>query len=149
MNRPALEPARLDRTRQLTNDAIRDVSVTDYEHLIDRIELPDPDYRHVLAAAISADAQLIVTKNLRDFPAAALGSWDIEVQHPDGFLTDLHNEHPEAVAEIVTAIARAWTTDATAEDVLDSLAVDAPGAAPSCDRPVGTTPQHRTLTTRR
>ena len=51
-NRPDLEPSRLDRTRRLMNDAIRDVTVTGYEYLIDQLELPDPDDRHVLAAAI-------------------------------------------------------------------------------------------------
>lgn len=53
-NRPDLDPARLDRTRRLMNDAIRDVMVTGYEHLIGQLELPDPDDRHVLAAAIHA-----------------------------------------------------------------------------------------------
>ncbi len=33
-NRPDLDPARLDRTRRLMNEAIRDVMVTGYEHLI-------------------------------------------------------------------------------------------------------------------
>lgn len=128
-NRPDLDPARLDRTRRLMNDAIRDVSVTGYEHLIAQIELPDPDDRHVVAAAIHADAQLIITKNMRDFPAEALSPWDVEVQHPDDFLTELHKGHPDSLGEIVTAIARAWGQDATAADALDHLALDAPGAA--------------------
>ena len=69
-NRPDLNPARLDRTRRLMNDAIRDVTVAGYEHLIDQLDLPDADDRHVLAAAIHAGAQAIVTRNLRDFPGA-------------------------------------------------------------------------------
>ena len=69
-NRPDLDPARLDRTRRLMNDAIRDVTVAGYEHLIDQLDLPDADDRHVLAAAIHAGAQAIVTRNLRDFPGA-------------------------------------------------------------------------------
>lgn len=68
-NRPDLDPERLDRTRRLMNDAIRDVTVTGYEHLISRLDLPDLNDRHVLAAAIHAEAQVIVTRNLRDFPA--------------------------------------------------------------------------------
>ncbi|MDR3360146.1 MAG: PIN domain-containing protein [Bifidobacteriaceae bacterium] len=67
-NRPDLDSTRLVRTRRLMNDAIRDVTVTGYEHLIDQLNLPDPDDRHVLAAAIHAEAQVIVTRNLRDFP---------------------------------------------------------------------------------
>jgi hypothetical protein len=48
--------------------------VTGYESLIDMIELPDRDDRHVLAAAIRCDASVIVTLNLGDFPSQALGS---------------------------------------------------------------------------
>lgn len=94
VNRPDLDSARLDRTRQLMNEAIRDVTVTGYEHLIDKLELPDPNDRHVLAAAIHARAQVIVTRNLRDFPGDTLGPWDIEAQHPDIFLAGLHKAHP-------------------------------------------------------
>jgi hypothetical protein len=54
--------------------------------LIDGLVLPDPDDRHVLAAAIRCDADLIVTFNLKDFPSEILAQYDIEVQHPDLFL---------------------------------------------------------------
>jgi len=128
-NRPDLDPARLDRTRQLMNDAIRDVTVTGYERLIEQVELPDPDDRHVLAAAIHADAQVIITRNLRDFPARALDSWGVEARHPDDLLTEFHEAYPDALDGIVTAIARVWHNDATAADVLDRLAIDTPGTA--------------------
>lgn len=136
-NRPDLEPARLERTRHLMNDAIRDVTVTGFEQLIDQLDLPDPDDRHVLAAAIHAGAQVIVTRNLRDFPPQTLDPWGIEAQHPDAFLAGLHEEHPDALAGIVTAIARAWGGDATASDVLDRLAVDAPHTAGLVRQPLG------------
>lgn len=48
--------------------------------------LPDPNDRHVLAAAIAGHADCIVTANLKDFPAAAVGPLGIEVLHPDTFL---------------------------------------------------------------
>ena len=128
-NRPDLDPARLDRTRRLMNDAIRDVTVTGYEHLIDQLDLPDADDRHVLAAAIHAGAQVIVTRNLRDFPAGRLNSWGVQAQHPDDFLTGVHQDHPDALGRIVAAIARAWGDDAQPGDVLDSLAIDTPDTA--------------------
>ncbi|HOA27518.1 MAG TPA: hypothetical protein PKG51_08410, partial [Arachnia sp.] len=66
---------------------------------------------------------------LRDFPAHALGPKGIEAQHPDAFLAGLYETQRDTLGGIVTAVARAWGGDATAVDVLDRLAVDAPHAA--------------------
>ena len=71
-NRSDLTAEQLERTRQLMNAAVRDCLVTGYEHRIEDLNLPDPDDRHVLAAALEAQAQVIVTYNLRDFPTSAL-----------------------------------------------------------------------------
>lgn len=128
-NRPDLDQARLDRTRRLMNDAIRDVAVTGYEHLIDQIDLPDADDRHVLAAANHAEAEVIVTRNLRDFPADRLNVWGVRAQHPDDFLATLQQDHPDVLSGIVVAIARTWGDGVTPGDVLDRLAVDAPRTA--------------------
>ena len=79
---PHLSEQRLARTRTLMNEAVRDCLVTGYEELIDSLTLPDPDDRHVLAAAIRASAEVIVTYNLTDFPAETLARFDIEAQLP-------------------------------------------------------------------
>lgn len=86
-NRPDLKLEQIQRTRDLMNSNIRDCLVTGYETLIDAVTLPDPDDRHVLAAAIRAGADLIVTFNLNDFPKKDLQPYGIEAQHPDDFLT--------------------------------------------------------------
>jgi hypothetical protein len=91
---PALSSDRLARTRALMNEAVRDCLVTGYENLVESLALPDPDDRHVLAAAIRADAQVIVTFNLKDFPATALAGYDIEAQHPDEFVASLFDAAP-------------------------------------------------------
>jgi predicted nucleic acid-binding protein len=96
-----LSPARLARTRNLMNAAVRDCLVTGYEDLIDSLTLPDPDDRHVLAAAIRTGAQVIVTFNLADFPAETLNRFDIEPQHPDDFLVSLLDLAPGAVCAAV------------------------------------------------
>src|SRR5438067_10785424 len=75
---PQLSPERLARTRTLMNEAVRDCLVTGYEDLIESLTLPDPDDRHVLAAAIRAGASVIVTYNLADFPAGELARFEIE-----------------------------------------------------------------------
>lgn len=98
---PALSPDRLARTRTLMNEAVRDCLVTGYEGLIDSLALPDPDDRHVLAAAIHADAELIVTFNLKDFPVPELASYNIQAQHPDEFLVSLFDTAPGPVCAAV------------------------------------------------
>jgi predicted nucleic acid-binding protein len=86
---PQYSSERLARTRSLMNDAIRDCLVTDYEDLIPSLNLPDPDDRHVLAAAIRSRADVIVTFNLEDFPSEILSRYGVEAQHPDDFITQL------------------------------------------------------------
>jgi hypothetical protein len=98
---PQLSPERLARTRSLMNEAVRDCLVTGYEDLIASLSLSDPDDRHVLAAAIRAGAEVIVTYNLSDFPPAVLAQFDLEAQHPDDFLLDLLDLAPGTVCAAV------------------------------------------------
>lgn len=79
--------SKLERVRALMDQSVRDCKVTGYESLIDALELPDPDDRHVLAAAIRCNADAIVTFNLKDFPAESLAPYGIDVLHPDDFIS--------------------------------------------------------------
>lgn len=99
--RPDLSPAILDRTRALMDGAVPDAVVTGHEGLIPTLTLPDPDDRHVLAAAIRCQAGVIVTFNLKDFPVAALAPYGIEAQHPDEFVAHLFDLAPGAVCGAV------------------------------------------------
>lgn len=87
-NEPQRDRAALERTRDLMDKATRDCVVVGYEPLIPGLSLPDPDDRHVLAAAIAGRCDVIVTQNLRDFPDEALLPFSIEAQHPDEFLVN-------------------------------------------------------------
>lgn len=100
-DRPDLTPEQLQRTRELMDLAVPDCLVTGYEGLIENLNLPDPDDRHVLAAAIRCQAGVIVTYNLKDYPQAALASHGIEAQHPDDFISHLHDLAPAAVCAAV------------------------------------------------
>ncbi len=68
-NRPDLSRDKLERTRHLMERALPDAMVVEYEHLIESLVLPDSGDRHVLAVAIHAGSDVIVTLNLADFPA--------------------------------------------------------------------------------
>ena len=97
---PAPDLQRIERTVQLINQAVPDCLVTGYEHLIDELWLPDPDDRHVLAAAIRAGAQAVVTRNLKDFPQRALDGFEIFARHPDDFVLDLADLEPGVVIAV-------------------------------------------------
>lgn len=77
---------KLERVRDLMDSHVRDAKVTGYESLIETLELPDPDDRHVLAAAIRCNADAIVTFNSKDFPAEHLAPYAVDVLHPDDFI---------------------------------------------------------------
>ena len=98
--RPDLDESRLQRTRELMNESVTDCLVTGYEPLIDGVALPDEDDRHVVACAIKAKAQAIVTENLTDFPLEALAPFDIEAIHPDEFLLGLFDLNQAVVATV-------------------------------------------------
>lgn len=122
---------RLERTRTLMNAAIPDALVTGYEHLIDDLELPDPDDRHVLAAAIHADAEVIVTRNLKDFPDDRLKPYGVEAQNPDDFVLHVFGLAPAQVVGAVRDQARALSRpNTTPGELLDRLqAVGLPRSA--------------------
>lgn len=108
-NRPDLRREQLERTRQLMEAAVPGALVEGFEYRIPELELPDPDDRHVLAAAIEGDAKVIVTFNSRDFPREAVAHWGIEVREPDDFAVDLLLRDPA----LVHAVARAQRSELT------------------------------------
>lgn len=99
--RPDISEAQLQRTVELMNRAVPDCLVTNYERLIPLLEMPDQDDRHVLAAAVRCEADVIVTVNLKDFPAEVLEPYEIEAQHPDVFLSHLFDLNPVVFSNAV------------------------------------------------
>lgn len=111
------------RTKELMNENVRDCLVTGYEPLIDTLTLPDMDDRHVLAAAIRGRVDVIVTFNLKDFPADNLALHDVEAQHPDEFIAHLIDLAPTAVLEAAKRVrARLKNPPKSAAEYLDILA---------------------------
>lgn len=71
------------------DSAFPDALVQNYEPLIEHLEMKDVDDRHVLAAAIKSNANVIVTNNLKDFPSEYLSSFGLSAKSADDFLTDI------------------------------------------------------------
>jgi len=99
--RPDLKRRQLNRTRQRMDRHAEDALVTEYEPLIDVLTLPDPNDRHVLAAAIQGKVDRIITLNLKDFPDKYLAQFDIEAQHPDQFIAYLIDLAPDIVCRSI------------------------------------------------
>lgn len=120
--RQDLKPEQLQRTRELMDMHVRDCLVEGYEYLIDGLVLPDANDRHVLAAAIRSRSSVIVTFNLKDFPAEVLDAHDVEAQHPDEFIAHLIDLNPALVLEAVRRCrANLKNPPKTQEEYLDSL----------------------------
>lgn len=100
-NTPSLSLARLTHTRELMNRVDPAALVCGYEAITSTLQLPDPDDRHVLAAAIHSGASVIVTFNLRDFPKKTLIPLGVRPLHHDVFLTQRFGDAP---AEAVIAV---------------------------------------------
>jgi predicted nucleic acid-binding protein len=124
-NRPDITEEKTARLCELMNGAVRDCLVLGYEPLIEVIDLPDPDDRHVLAAAIKVNAQLIVTRNRKDFPAKTLAQWGIKPKSPDDFVRDVIDLDSQAVWACVQQIVDSRVRrPVTVDDVLGELQRD-------------------------
>jgi predicted nucleic acid-binding protein len=91
----------LEQLRVLVNRSVPDCLVTDFEAIEASLELPDPNDRHVLAAALKAQADLIITFNGKDFPEAVLDPLGLRASHPDEFLMTMLDSAPTIFAQAV------------------------------------------------
>ena len=121
-NRPDLDEIKIERRRKLMDAAIPDALITGYESLSKSLSLPDPDDRHVLAAAIVGGADVIVTRNLKHFPEAQLSPFDIEAQHPDTFLVHQRGLNEQLFLECVRACRRRLKRKNSPDEYLEGLA---------------------------
>jgi predicted nucleic acid-binding protein len=98
-SRAELQRAQLEKIRDLMNEHVPGSVVTGFEPLIESIELPDADDRHVVAAAIQTRAEAIITFNLKDFPEHSLAQYGLTALHPDEFINSLMDINTGAVIE--------------------------------------------------
>lgn len=100
-DRPDLKRADLERTRHLMDEHAEGSLVRNFERRIPSLHLPDPDDRHVLAAALEEGAERIVTWNVADFPGEILGPLGITIVTPDDLMTSLLEARPEETCTVV------------------------------------------------
>jgi len=123
-NRPDLDRDRLTRTCSEMNRAIPDALVSGYESVVETLTLPDADDRHVLAAAITAGADVLLTWNRRDFPATQLPR-RMRVVSPDEFLDELFEVDALRVLSSMSDHRRSLRRPAkSAEEYLATLAAN-------------------------
>ena len=121
--RPELK-GKLEDRRRLMREAVPDWEVppVGWQALVACINLPDPNDHHVLAAAIAGHADCIVTSNLKDFPAAVVQPFGIEILHPDEFIIKQWDlDELAAVAAFKRMRARRKNPEATAEDFAQAM----------------------------
>ncbi len=112
----------IDRLLEAMESAFTESKVTGYESIIDSLTC-DPKDRHVLAAAVRADASAIITFNQKDFPLPSLEPFQIETINPDDFLLDQLDLAPHAVLdELQQQAAANRRHPKTLQDLLDALA---------------------------
>lgn len=119
---PDMDPSRAEARLHAMDEAFSDASVTGWEAMADGLTMPDPEDRHVVAAAIRGRAELIVTANIGDFPSDILEPLGLHALSPDDFLLDQLDLAPgitkRALEEQAAATRR---PPLTVSDVLDAL----------------------------
>lgn len=121
------------RNRQAMETAFEDALVASYDDFRPACaSLPDPGDAHVLAAALKTEAHMIVTENLRHFPAEVLRPLNIEAKSADAFIADtLSLDISRGVAAVRLLRTRLKKPAMGAEDYL--LRLEAHGLAQTVD----------------
>jgi gamma-glutamylcysteine synthetase len=106
------------------NETFEDALVKGFEKHIPSINLPDLDDRHIVATAIKAQANIIVTINTKDFPKEELKRWNIVCQHPDDFICDMmknNSTKDKVVQAFQKQVKNLKNPPLTSEQVLETL----------------------------
>jgi hypothetical protein len=119
--RRGIAPDAIERRIEMMQAAFPDAEVTGYEHLVDTMTCDEGD-RHILAAAVRANVELLVTFNLRHFPQSALSPYDIDARHPDDFLLDqLELREPIVLATVRSVLSSYENPPMTTTEYLELL----------------------------
>lgn len=76
-----------------------------YEYLVDEMPGDDRDDHCHSAAAVAVAPAVLLTVNLKDFPARPLGERGVTVLSPDEYATSLLNQHPDDLSVVIADMA--------------------------------------------
>lgn len=121
-NREDLTRENLERTKKAMNNAFPDGNIENFEVLIESLTLPDKNDRHVLAAAIKGQVNIIVTSNVKDFPEKYINRFDIEVSDADTFARNLIDLDRDKSIEALDSLVKSLKNPPqTKESILTTL----------------------------
>ncbi|WP_297691170.1 PIN domain-containing protein [uncultured Eudoraea sp.] len=122
MKEKGVSEEQIKKRTNMANLAFPDALVSNYEPLIETLTLPDLKDRHVMAAAIKTNANVIVTNNLKDFPEEYLATFGLSVKSADDFITDIIDlNHDKAVEAFRKLVLNRRNPDLDEFEVLDIL----------------------------
>jgi len=121
-----MSPEKIQRRRQVLLDHFPEALTEDFESLETVVSNHAGD-RHILAAAIKAGAQQIVTYNQKHFPSESLVPWNISAVSPDDFLLDLCDLDPDTFLGRLSV--QAQDIEQSLPWLLERLARNAPSLA--------------------
>lgn len=125
MMRKGVSEEEAEKRVNVANKAFPDALVLNYDGLIDKLDLPDEKDRHVLAAAIKTNANIIVTNNLKDFPDDYLETFGLKAKSADDFLTDIIDlNHETAVKAFKDLVLNKKNPDMDEYQVLESFRIN-------------------------
>ena len=128
-NNPKLSRDKLEELSRRMDAGVLDCLIQGYEPVMESSSLPDPDDRHDLAAAVAGRVDVIVTANLKDFPARILRTYDIEAVHRDAFFCQQMDLDLEAVLSCLKSQRNMYSRPACApEEFLGFLGKHMPRA---------------------
>ena len=122
MKRNGLTQIESQRRMHMIQEACPFAMVRGYESLIEQLDLPDEDDRHVLAAAIRVGADTIITQNLKDFPKSALYPLGIAAMNADTFLVGVIQKNPtKALRAFKQMVKQRKRPTQSSQEVIQSL----------------------------
>lgn len=107
---------KIDRQRSTMLEQFPEAMIEGHEFLIESLKLPDPNDRHVLAAAIVGRCNGIITCNTRHFPEEVVAPFGIEVVHPDNFIVNIIDLDPTKALTACLSHRKALTTSLPSAD---------------------------------